>query len=171
MKVTDLIPWRRKKQDAPARRNDAIGLKALQSNIDRAFEEFWRAISLPAIGIGRVGVFRGIDNTPSIDVRQNERRVDITVDLPGIDESNVDVRIANGVLIIEAEKSKESENEGNDFVQRERWYGKVSRAIPLPDGLDLDAVNAIFKNGLLTVSIPRLPNAEASAKRVHVQHE
>ena len=171
MKISDLIPWRRKKQDIAARQNEAVALSALQSDIDRAFEEFWRGVSLPFSSVGRVGFLRELDKTPRVDVRENKQGIEVSVDLPGLDESDVDVRVANDILIIEAEKAVEREEEDNDFVLRERRYGRVSRALPLPDGLDLDAVKATFKKGLLKVFIPRLPGAEASVKRIQVKQE
>ena len=80
----------------------------------------------------------------------------VTADLPGLEEKDVDIHLADGVLTISGEKKTESEN--NDRMFSERYYGRFERRIPVDD-IDADKVKASFKNGVLTVTLPRLPTA------------
>lgn len=174
MKARDLMPWRRDKRVsrdrrdlAPQRRGTDV-TRALQSDINRAFDEFWRSFDLPAPFRGGDLDLLG-DGLPRIDVRENDKEVDIEAELPGMDEDDIDVAVADGTLVIRGEKKDEHEERDQGFIRRERVFGRIERVIPLPDGLDVDHAQATFKNGVLTVAIPRTAEAQAATKRINVQ--
>jgi Hsp20/alpha crystallin family protein len=73
--------------------------------------------------------------------------------LPGIDEKNVEVNLANGMLTIKGEKQDEREEKKTNYYRRERSFGSFERSFQVPDGVDLDKVDARFKNGVLTVTL------------------
>jgi HSP20 family protein len=85
--------------------------------------------------------------------------------LPGLDEKDVNVEIANGVLSISGEKKSESEDKDRRFS--ERYYGSFERRIPLED-VDEDKVSAAFKNGVLTVIVPKSPEAKSNVRRIAI---
>jgi HSP20 family protein len=166
MTIKDLIPWNWGKRETPVRRETTNPLGALQSNIDRAFEDFWRAFDLPISSTGRDG-FPGV--TLPVDVRETDRAVEVTAELPGMDEKDVEVSVAEGVLTIRGKKESERASEEKGYFLRERTFGSVERVVPLPDGLDPDSAKATFKNGVLAITIPKTSEAQAAMKRIPVQ--
>jgi len=89
----------------------------------------------------------------------------VTAELPGLDEKDVDVQLANGVLAIRGEKKTEVEAKDRRFS--ERSYGRFERRIPVDD-IDADKVTASFKNGVLTVMLPKTPAASENVKRIAI---
>lgn len=173
MKARDLMPWRRDRSErgerrelAPQRRGTDL-TRALQSDINRAFDEFWRSFDLPAPFRGDLDLLGG--NEPRIDVRQNDKEIDIEAELPGMDEGDIDVEVAEGALVIRGDKEAEHEERDQGYVRRERVFGHIERVVPLPEGLDVDHAKATFKNGVLTVAIPRTAEAQAAAKHIDVK--
>jgi len=106
---------------------------------------------------------------PAVDFTDTGKAYEITAELPGIDEKNVDVKVANGVLTIKGEKQDEKEEKKKDYYLRERNFGSFERAFQLPDGVDGDKIEANFKKGVLTVSLPKKPEAQQAAKKIDVK--
>ncbi len=105
---------------------------------------------------------------PSIDVVDEENAIRITAELPGMSKDDIQLHIDNDMLIIRGEKKNEEESREKGVYRSERYYGFFERAIPVPSELDLDKVEAKFKNGVLTVRLPKLPEAKDSVKRIPV---
>jgi HSP20 family protein len=168
MNIRDLIPWSRGDgREVTARREGDDPMLALQSDINRVFENFWRSFDVPMLGEDDGGL---LDlSVPRVDIREGEREVEVLAELPGMDEDDVDVSIAEGMLTIRGEKKAEREEEEQGYILRERTFGRVERVVPLPDGLDLDAAEATFKNGVLTVRIPKTAESQALHRRIQVQ--
>jgi HSP20 family protein len=98
-------------------------------------------------------------------VSETDKDVKVTAELPGLEENDVGVELANGVLAIKGEKKTETEDKNRRFS--ERYYGRFERRIPVED-VDEDKVSASFKNGVLTVTMPKLPQAESKVKRIAI---
>ncbi len=106
---------------------------------------------------------------PAVDVAETEKAYEITAELPGMDEKNVEVKFADGVLTIKGEKQEEKEEKKKDYYLSERSYGSFQRAFQVPDGVDADKIEATFKNGVLTVTMPKSAEAQKSAKKITVK--
>jgi HSP20 family protein len=171
MNVRDLVPWRREKDKTAMQRKGVDRTRALQANINQAFDDFWRGFGIPAPFEGVFGDRLGAlgDGVPRIDVRENEKEVDVEVELPGMDEKDIDVSVAEGTLVIRGEKKAQREEKDRGYIRRERSFGRIERVVPLPDGLDLDDAKAMFKNGVLTVAIPRTREAQDAVKHISVR--
>lgn len=85
--------------------------------------------------------------------------------MPGLEQKDIEVELANGVLAIRGEKKTETED--NDRLFSERTYGRFERRIPV-DEVERDKVNASFKNGVLTVTLPKSPSAQEKARRIAI---
>jgi HSP20 family protein len=168
MKPRDLIPWNRGKRDVQSQRQSGIlDPERALSDMTRAMEDLWRTFDMPMRG-------RGGDleiDVPRIDVRENDREIDIDAELPGMSEKDVEVSVADGALVIRGEKSEEHDEEREGYVVHERSFGHVERVVPLPDGVDVDHAKATFKNGLLSIAIPKTAEAQSSSKRIQVQQQ
>jgi len=89
--------------------------------------------------------------------------------LPGIDEKDIEVKVANGILSIKGEKQEEKEEKKKDYYLRERNFGSFERSFQVPDGVDTDKIEASFKKGVLTVTLPKKPEAQIAAKKIDVK--
>jgi HSP20 family protein len=105
---------------------------------------------------------------PAADVAESEKGYEITVDLPGMDEKNIEVQLSNGNLTIKGEKKEEKEEKKKDWYLSERRYGSFQRAFRVPDGVNADKIEANFKNGVLTVSLPKSPEAVKNEKKIPI---
>jgi HSP20 family protein len=145
----------------------------LQREIDRIFDDFGRSWGMPAPrrrfqGRGSRG---GSDQwmMPAVDVAEQDGTYEITAELPGLNENDIELSIANGVLTIRGEKSEQTEDERKDYRLSERRYGSFQRTFTLPNDADPDKITATFKNGLLTVMLPKHPGAHAQTKRIAIK--
>jgi HSP20 family protein len=109
------------------------------------------------------------DSTPAVDIAEGEKAYEITAELPGMDEKNIEVKIANGTLTIKGEKQEEKEEKKKDFYLHERHFGSFERGFTMPDGVDPDKIEASFKKGVLTVTLPKKPEAQKPAKKIEVK--
>lgn len=149
--------------------------ESLRREVDRLFDDFdggfWRSpLRMPSFDVApfRRGqaVFAAM---PAVDVSETDKAYEITAELPGIDEKNVEVKIANGVLTIKGEKQDEKEEKKKDYYMRERSFGSFERAFAVPDGVDSDKIEAGFKNGVLSVTLPKSVDAQKAEKKIAVK--
>ena len=91
------------------------------------------------------------------------------MELPGLDDDDVEVNLSDGVLTIRGEKKHETEENGRGYYMAERSWGAFHRMIPLPPGVDTDRTEARFKRGVLTVTLPKTEEARANMKRIDVK--
>jgi HSP20 family protein len=106
---------------------------------------------------------------PSVDITSTDKEYSIEMEVPGIDEKDIRIDLKkDGQLIICGEKKVENENQEKDFHRMERSYGSFQRTLSLPEDVDGENVTASFKNGVLSISIPRTQSAETNTRRVEV---
>lgn len=162
MNMRDLIPWGRER--SPASRGGEImdPFLALHRAMNRLFDDFSRDFDhrLPLLGFGG-----GLD-WPHADLVETDREYRVTAELPGLEEKDVELTFQDGVLILKGEKKVE--HNGDNPLRSERYYGRFQRALAVGSDVDEDKVEAIFKNGLLTVVLPKSPDADGKVKRIPV---
>ena len=107
--------------------------------------------------------------TPAVDIAESADAYEITAELPGLDEKNIEVKLANGNLTIKGEKQEEKEEKEKDYYLHERRFGSFERSFRVPDGVDLDRLAASFKKGVLTVTLPKTPEARKAEKKIAVK--
>ena len=101
--------------------------------------------------------------------RRDEKAYEITADLPGMDDKNIEVKAVDGVLTIKGEKQEEKEEKKKDYYLQERSFGSFQRSFGLPDGVDQDKIEASFKKGVLIVTLPKRPEAQKPTKKIEVK--
>ncbi|OQB42320.1 MAG: Spore protein SP21 [Candidatus Latescibacteria bacterium ADurb.Bin168] len=106
---------------------------------------------------------------PRADVVETDNAWEISVELPGIEKDAVKVSVENGVLSISGETKAEHKDEGRGVYRLERRYGSFSRTFELPDGVDAEKIEAVFRNGLLKLTVPK--TAEVLPKTIEIKHE
>ena len=105
----------------------------------------------------------------AVDITESDKAYEVTVELPGIDEKNIEVEVANDNLIIKGEKQEENEAKKKDYYLSERHFGSFERRFRLPEGVDADKIEASFKKGLLTVTLLKKPGAQKPEKKIDVK--
>lgn len=104
-----------------------------------------------------------------VDVAEDDKAYTITAELPGIEEKDIDVAVAEGVLTLKGEKRAETEEKNKNRYVRERSYGAFQRSFALPADIDADKIDARFAKGVLTVTVPKNPKAAPAVKKVEVK--
>jgi len=164
-------------KQAPALRNVTTDpWQAFRTEMDRLFDRFsggffgfpsmrrlfdveplWRDESLPGMTL------------PVMDVSEDDKAYKLTAELPGLTEKDVDVTLTGDVVVLKGEKKQEHEEKGKNRYLSERSYGSFQRSFYLPDGVARDKVTAEFKDGVLTVMLPKTVEAQAQTKKVEVK--
>ncbi len=108
---------------------------------------------------------------PVVDVTETEKGYEVIAELPGMDEKDIEVEIANSVLTIRGKKQEEKEEKKKDYYVRERSFGSFERTFQVPDGVDVEKVDASFKKGVLTVTLPKTVEAQKAEKKITVKAE
>jgi len=142
----------------------------LRQEIDRLFEDF-------GAGFWRFPTRRSLFETepfwrraalapsaPAVDVVEKETAYEVTAELPGMDEKNIELTVADDMLTIKGEKREEKEEKKKDYYLSERRFGSFERSFRLPEGVEPDKVEASFKKGVLTVTVPKTPEAQKKSK-------
>jgi HSP20 family protein len=129
------------------------GLKTFEEAVNRFFAE-------PS---GRPWV-------PPVDIRETEHELIVKADIPDVKFEDIDVRLENGTLTLRGERKFEESNKDGGWHRVERSYGKFERSFTLPDTVDAAAVRADYKNGTLTVTLPKKEIAKPRQVKVEVSH-
>ncbi len=147
---------------------------SLRNEIDGLFDDFfrtgWSGWS-PGLSRATAPALHSPAAVPSLDVIDKENEVKLVADLPGLTEQDIDVQVTDSTLTISGKKLEEIEDgdqEGERYVS-ERRFGSFARRISLPDGIDQDQIDASFKNGVLTVRLPKKPEAQHPARKIEVK--
>src|SRR6266542_2879426 len=127
--------------------------------MNRMFDNFFRGFDVAPFGLNRVLSW------PNIEAAETDGEMKVTAELPGLEENDVEVHLANGVLTIQGEKKTETEDK--DRLFSERYYGRFERRIQV-EGIEEDEVSASFRNSVLTVTMPKSAGAPSQVKRIAI---
>jgi HSP20 family protein len=149
-------------------------LSSLRREIDRLFDDlhFGTWLRTPGNVFDVEPFWRGelsFGKAPAVDIAERDKEYEITAELPGMEEKDIDVKFANGMLTINGEKREEKEEKKKDYYLSERRYGTFQRSFSVPEGVDTDKIDASFKNGVLTVILPKSPEAQKSEKKIAIK--
>jgi len=135
-------------------------LTSFRREMDRLFDRFWEddGENLPAIR----------EWVPSLDFSETADAYMVRIEIPGLEPKDVQVTLQDNVLTVKGEKKEEITQKDERFYRLERTHGMFSRSLRLPAPVDGAKVNAVFKSGLLTVTVPKAPEAKASTIPIKV---
>lgn len=134
----------------------------MHDRMNRVFEDFWQdfptvtASSLPAL-------------SPRVEVEEKDKAFLVTAELPGLDEGDIDISIAEDSLTIKGEKKTEAERDEKNVHVSERSYGSFRRSFRLPPEADADKITADFTKGVLSISVPKKSDKESPVKKVKIK--
>lgn len=173
-KLSKWLPRKRKDegQTALAQRQNEHPLLRMQAQMDSLFEDFlrnpWGLTERPWAGLERLSAMTGLAE-PKIDIEDKRKEIKVSVELPGLEPDDVDLRLTDEALTIRGEKRTEDSDEGDGYYLSERTFGAFERSVPLPVEVDADRAEAKFKKGVLTVRLPKTERARKSARKVEVK--
>lgn len=169
--LRELVPWRwgglhpSRSEEKPFEhfRSEMV---AIQRVMDRLFEDFWHDS----------GHFPGAHESWShggivahLNEAENDEAYHITLELPGMDEKDVDVALSDGLLTIRGEKQQEDEEKDKDYFRKERVFGSFRRTLRLPGEVDESKIEASFKRGVLTIDLPKTEAAQKKVKHISIK--
>jgi len=144
----------------------------LRNATDRLFEDFFRSYPWPFTG-GK-GVWdpaMGVSgmNWPRVDMDETDEALRLTAELPGVDKDNLDVSLTDDRITIRGEKKMQQEQKKRDYYASERFYGSFKRSFYLPCEVEPDGAEASFKDGVLSITLPKSPAAREGIKKITVR--
>ena len=144
-------------------KDDDDVFSSLHREINRVFDDFGK---MPSFGLGaeRPGLL-----SPRTDVTESDDEIQVTAELPGVTEADIDVSLSDDMLTIKAEKKSEKEEKDKERHVVERSYGMFQRSLRLPYAVDTDKIRAEYRNGVLTVTLPKPPETQVKARRIEVK--
>jgi len=152
-----LIRWR-EARDLPAFPSDVLDM---QREINKMFESFFRS-SLPDESPLIAGGW-----SPATDIVEHEDNLVVNVELPGMRKEDVKITMQDNTLMIRGEKKEERESKGSSYHRVERSYGSFQRSFALPSTVKAESIEAMFKDGILSVTLPK--SEEAKPKQIDVK--
>jgi HSP20 family protein len=165
MQMRDLIPWSRQSERGSGRdlmtghtrEAESHPFLTLHREMNRLFDDAFR-------GFGTADL--GATNWPSLEVAEDQKAIRISAELPGMDEHDVDVAYQDGALTIRGEKRSDVEDKDRHYT--EHFYGRFERTVPVPVAIDEDAIDARFKKGVLTVTLPKSHTQRDGVRRIPI---
>jgi HSP20 family protein len=164
MTKRDIIPVRSGTfSGLPASRRISNPFLALQQEFDRIFGDFFGEETWTSIP-------QGEEFFPNVNVTELQGEIEVTAELPGLDENDIEISVSRDTLTLKGEKKLEHEEQEGSYYRMERSFGSFCRTIPLPaDSVDVDDVSAEYKNGVLTITIPKKEDEQHVSRRIEVK--
>ncbi len=164
MNIKSLIPIGRERPNLPT---SFAPFASLQQEIDRAFDDFGRNFFDLGRGFPGLSNLGSTEIVPRTNVSETDKAIEITAELPGLEEKDVEINFADDVLTIRGERKEEKEDKNKNYHVLERRYGAFARSIALPPGTDPNKIKANIDKGVLKVTVEK-PEAKV-AKKIEVK--
>ncbi|MDD4615908.1 MAG: Hsp20/alpha crystallin family protein [Alphaproteobacteria bacterium] len=147
----------------PSRFSDFGGdpFTSISRAIQRSLEDAWQGVPSTTTEAAAMPV--------ALDVSEDDKAYRVTAELPGLSEKDVDVSFDDGILTIRGEKKVERDEEKDTWHIVERSYGSFQRRLALSNEVDQDKIDAKFEKGVLNVTLPKLPEAKKTGKKIEVK--
>ncbi|MYZ46121.1 MULTISPECIES: Hsp20/alpha crystallin family protein [Hyphomicrobiales] len=167
MSVRDLIPWGRSSNQAPIvfRDDDRNPFLSLHREVNRLFDDVFRSFDSRLPAFGSLSSFSAA--WPNVEISDTDKEIKVNAEVPGLEEKDIEVLLDDGVLTLKGEKRSETEDKDKQFS--ERFYGRFERRIPLGVEVEEDKIDARFKNGVLSIVLPKSAKAQSQVKRIAIK--
>ena len=160
MKIKDIVPT--KIRSSLKRREEENPFLNLRQEMNRLFDNFFDDFSIRPFKTSWERTY------PQVNIKENDKQIEISAELPGMDQKDVDICLYNNVLTIQGEKKQEQEAKEGDYYHMECTYGSFHRDIALPSEVDESNVKADFKKGILKITFPKKEEAKRKAKKIDI---
>lgn len=171
MALKELVPWRWgglrswESEDRPYQ-GFRREMENLHREVDRLFADLWHnaARTSPTSEVPGFG-----EVAPRVDETEDHKGYHVAVELPGMDEKDIEITLSDGFLTIRGEKKQEEEEKGKDYYRKERTFGAFRRSLAIPGEIDESKIKASFNKGVLTVDLPKSEEAQKKVKRIDIK--
>jgi HSP20 family protein len=147
------------------RDDDRNPFLSLHREMNRLFDDVFRGFDGRLPALGSLSSFSAA--WPSVEISDTDREIKVTAEIPGLEEKDIEVLLDDGVLTLRGEKRSETEDKDRQFS--ERFYGRFERRIPLGVEVEQDRVEARFRNGVLSIVLPKSAKAQSQVKRIPIK--
>lgn len=159
MKLRDIVPW--KGFESPVASESLGSFLSLRNELDRFLREFPNGVGLER--------FESLEHFhPKVTVAESDEAVEVTAEMPGMDEKDIEVSLTRDAVVLKGEKKEEKEEKRADTVFSERSYGSFLRHVPLPVEVVADKAKATFEKGVLVVSLPKSKKGTPASRKIPV---
>ncbi len=141
--------------------------RALHHEMNQLFDDFFADTRPRLRGAG----FWPEEVTPSIDVSETDKAFQVSVEIPGVDEKDVEITLSDGILTIKGERKSETEKKGENYIRVERAYGTFRRALSLPSGVDEKKISAMSDKGVLRITLPKTQKAARGTRKIRIKSD
>jgi HSP20 family protein len=162
MQNRELTSWGRSPGPAPLAHDPFTGFRR---EMDRLFNDFFAPTESRSFGAAPAASAAW----PSIDVNEADQAYTVTAEVPGLEEQDLELNLRDNVLTIRGEKRQEHKEEERGRTYAERFYGRFQRTIPFDAEIDADKVEATFKNGILTVNLPKNAETREKSRKIEIR--
>lgn len=164
-----LIPWKRDRNQMAVARREENPFLDLHRQMNHLFADFFAGFGEDTLWPHGLQAARSaFPGTPKVDMAENDDEVVVTADLPGLEEKDVNVSLDGDLLTISGARREEREDRKRSYHLIERSYGEFHRTLQMPAGVNKDKVKAAFKNGVLKVTLPKLPDAKNTSRHIEI---
>jgi HSP20 family protein len=167
MTMKYMAPLRWGRRSTPVARGfEGHPIDLFQREMNRLFDDFFKGFGLSTFSdeMEQLGTFN-----PQMDMTEDEKSIQITAELPGMDEKDIDINLSKDTLTIKGEKKVESEQKSKDSYYMERSFGSFSRVVPIPVDVDTNKAEATFKKGVLNITLPKLEKEKKAQKKIEIK--
>lgn len=183
MQINKLAPWNwfKKEQEQEAKSLPVVRREAqtahpdsifrIHREINRMFDDVFRNFGLPGMGYDRPGLSTAQAEwlKPTLDVGASDNEYTISVELPGVNEKDVQLELVGDTLRLKGEKKQEKEEKERDYYRIERSYGSFQRVLSLPEDAEQGGITASYKNGVMTIRVPRKSVEKPETKQIEIK--
>jgi len=156
MALRDLVPWRKSRHEG-----QESSLAPVRRDFERMMDELAHRWPFPELW--------SAGYTPRVDVSETDKEIQVAAELPGMGKEDIEVSLQEDQLVIRGEKKEEKKEENRNYVRTERSYGSFTRVIPLTAPVREEQVDAVFKDGVLKITLPKA--ADTGKGRIEIKTE
>jgi HSP20 family protein len=167
MAMRYLTPFRWGRRSVPAgREGEGYPIDIFQREMNKLFDDFFKGTGLKPFSeeMESFGEF-----TPQVNMTEDDKSIQVSAELPGLDEKDIEISLSKDSLTIKGEKKEETEHKDKEAYYMERSFGSFTRVLPIPKDVNTEKAEASFKKGVLTISLPKLEKEKQSQKKIKIK--
>jgi HSP20 family protein len=162
-----LTPFRWGHRSVPVNREpEGNPLNVFQREMNRLFDDFFKGTGIKpwAEEMESLGAF-----SPQVNMTEDEKSLQVSAELPGLDEKDLEISLSKDSLTIKGEKKEENEHKDKEAYYLERSFGTFTRVLPIPKDVNTEKAEASFKKGVLTITLPKVEREKQSQKKIRIK--